>query len=300
LPERVGLVGDIEALVNSGDVAPNVALQLVADLAKDKNRHMVDASIGIVAGIDNFVTDAYRPSYERFITKMFAARAKELGWQSRPREEDNLKLLRPRLVGIVADHGHDKELIAKATEMAWKWIADHKAVQPELVDVTLHTATRYGDQKLFDKLHELARASKDREEKARILQALGSFQDPKILEQAMMLALSDEFELRDAIGLLFGGFQDRKTRETAYAFVKAHFDEIAKKMPAPFKAYLAFTFVSLCDKAKKPEIEAFFKPRIDKFDGGPRTYQQSMEQLELCDAQKKANTPGIEQFLKAQ
>ena len=79
------MVGDVEALVNSGDVQPSVALQLVADLAKDKNRHIVDAGIGIVAGIDDMVPDNLRKNYERLINKQYArARARHrLGQQAR-------------------------------------------------------------------------------------------------------------------------------------------------------------------------------------------------------------------------
>ncbi|HMG54539.1 MAG TPA: hypothetical protein VK601_13675 [Kofleriaceae bacterium] len=57
----------------------------------------------------------------------------------------------------------------------------------------------------------------------------------------------------------------------------------------------------LCDKAREPEIEAFFKARIEAFEGGPRIYQQELEQLELlCDARKRARTPSVEAFLKTQ
>ena len=41
-------IGDVNALVASGDVPSGVALALVAELARDKSRHLVDASIGIV------------------------------------------------------------------------------------------------------------------------------------------------------------------------------------------------------------------------------------------------------------
>ena len=116
----------------------------------------------------------------------------------------------------------------------------------------------------------------------------------------MQVALSGEFELREGLGLLFGGFQEPKNREASYAFIKSHFDEIANKMPAPYRAFLAFTFVGLCDADRKAEVVAFFKPKIDSFEGGPRVMTQAVEQLELCSAQKKARTPGVIAFLKKQ
>jgi hypothetical protein len=56
------------------------------------------------------------------------------------------------------------------------------------------------------------------------------------------------------------------------------------------------TIIPLCDAAKKPELESFFKPRIDKLEDRPRVYQQ----LELRVAQNKAHTPAIAAFLKNQ
>ncbi len=300
LPERVGLISDVNALVASGDVQKGVALALVESLSKEKSRHIVDASIGVIAGIDEMVPDALRPNYERLITKLYRARARELGWQSKKGEDDNTKQLRPELLSLVAGIGRDPELIKQAKALAWKWLDDRKAIQPELVGVALHVAARNGDQKLFDRLHADAKKSTDRVDRQRLLGAMGGFIDPKIVTQAMAIVLTDEFELREATSLLQGGFSEPRTRLTAFQFVKDNFDAITNKLPEPYRPYMAFTFVSLCDDTNKQEIEAFFKPRIEKLDGGPRVLAQALEQLSLCAAARKAQTPGVVAFLKRQ
>ena len=48
------------------------------------------------------------------------------------------------------------------------------------------------------------------------------------------------------------------------------------------------------------EFESFFRPRIEKLDGGPRVMDQALEQLTLCSARKQAQTPGVIAFLKRQ
>ena len=300
LAERVGLVGDLNGLVDSGEVPADVSLQLVADLAKDGSRYLVGKSIGIVVGINEMFDDKLRPNYERFVNKLFAARAKAIGWRSRAGEDDNAKQLRPQLLAVVATHGRDKALIAQATALTWKWLDDHKAIQPELVKATLEIAARYGDQALFDRMHADAKATHDRDVRSPLLGAMRQFQDPKIVEQAWAIALSDEFESREAFRFVYAGYDDPRLREAAYAFIKAHFDEVANKLPSSWRVGVAYAFSRLCDKARKPEIEAFFKARVEAFEGGPRLYQQELEQLELCDARKRARTPGVEAFLKTQ
>jgi cytosol alanyl aminopeptidase len=297
LAERVGMLGDVEALVASGDVPPGVALELVAKLAKDNSRHIVEASVGIVAKIDDMVPAELRARYEAFIRNVYGARARELGWRAAPGEGADTKELRPTLLALVAGDGHDRELIAQATALAWKWLDDHSAVDPELVGTVLHTAARYGDQRLFDRLHAEVKKTTDREERGRLLGAMGAFVDAKILGQALALMLTDEFDLREGSGLLSGGFTDPRTRLATFDFVKRHFDEISKKLPEMYRPYMAFVAVPLCDEGRKAELEAFLKPRIEPLDGGPRALAQALEQLTLCAAARKAQTPGVVAFL---
>ncbi|CAN5866021.1 M1 family metallopeptidase [soil metagenome] len=298
--ERVGLIGDVNALVQSGVVGKGVALALVADLAKDPSRHLVDSSLGIVGGIDEMVPDRLRPNYERFIKKLYLARAKQLGWQSKPNEGPDAKELRPELLSLVAGEGREPALIAEATKLAWKWLDDRKSVDPTVVGAVLGVAARYGDQKLFDRLHAEAKKVTDRTERTRILSALGGFADPKLVAQSLALVLTDEFDLREGSGLTRGAMSDPRTRMIAYAFIKEHFDEISAKLPPAYRVYMAYFALPLCDDKYKPEIEAFLKPRIEKLDGGPRTLAQAMEGLSLCAASRKAQSPAVEAFLAKQ
>jgi alanyl aminopeptidase len=300
LPERIGLIGDVNALVGNGGAQMGVALGLVEALSKDKSRHLVDASIGLISGIDDMVPDDLRPNYQRLIKKLYRTRAVELGFTSKPGEDDNVKQMRPEVISLVAEAGADKPLIDEATKLAWKWLDDPKAVQPEMVGAVLGIAAHYGDQKLFDRIHKDAKAAEDRQQRGRLLGALGSFTDAKLVAQAMAISITDEFELREALALLQGGFSDRHTREQAHDFIVKNFDVISAKLPEPFRQYMAFSFVPLCDDTRKAEFEKFYKGKLDKVDGGPKAVAQALEALSLCAAAKKAQTPGVIAFLKRQ
>jgi alanyl aminopeptidase len=300
LPERVGLVNDINALVTAGDVKNAVALALVDKLAKDKSRHIVDASVDVVAGIDEMVPAKLRPNYERLIKRLYLARATELGWQSKKGEGDDTKQLRPVLLRLVAGKGRDKALIDEAGLLAQKWLDDHTAIEPEVAPVALDIAAENGDAKLFDRVHEAAKKATDRDERGKLLAMLGSFGDPKLVARAMAISITDEFELREGLGLLRGGFEHPQTREASYRFVVDNYDKIVAKLPELYRPFMAYTFVPLCDVQRKAEVEKFWKPRIDKLDGGPRAMQQAMEAMLLCAASKQAQTPGVVAFLQKQ
>jgi alanyl aminopeptidase len=300
MAERVGLIGDVNALIASGDLENGVALSLVADLAKDKSRHLVDASIGIVGGVDDMISDKLRPRYEKFIRKLYQARARELGWSAKKGESTDAKQLRPELLGLVAGDGKDSTLIKQATALAWKWFDDHKAVDPELVGTVLHVAARYGDKKLFDRIHEEAKKTTERADRARLLRALGAFSDPKLVEEALALTLTDEFDLREASGIMNAAMADPRTRMMTFNFVKQHFDEIEDKLPPMYRPYMAYFAVALCDDALAPEVKAFLEPKMAKLDGGDHVLTQAMEQMSLCSAARKAQTPAVEAFFARQ
>jgi alanyl aminopeptidase len=300
LPERVALVGDVNALVASGDAQIAAALGLVEALAKDRSLHLVETSIELVAGLDEMVPAELWPSYERLIRRLFGARAAALGWQVQRREPDDARRLRPALLSLVAGVGRDPALGRQATALAWKWLDDRKAVDPSVVGAVLAVAAGRGDQPLFDRLFAEAKRTSDRTERARLLDALGSFVEPKLAGQAMALMLTDQFDLREALGLLQGGFQHAATRELAYRFLVEHFDAISGRLPPMYRPSLALSPSSLCDDARKAEVEQLFRPRLEKLDGGPRVLAQALEQLSLCAAAKRAQTPGVVAYLRKQ
>src|SRR5262245_21988610 len=116
----------------------------------------------------------------------------------------------------------------------------------------------------------------------------------------MALLVGDEFDIRESGSLMQGAFADPRTRPIAYKFVVDNFDAISNKLPEMYRPYMAFTFVALCDDSKKAEIEAFYKPRIEKLEGGQRIMAQALETMSLCAAARKAQTPGVIAFLKRQ
>jgi alanyl aminopeptidase len=299
-PERLGLVHDVRALVASGDVQIGAALGPVDALAKDRSRHLVEAAISLIEGLDEMVPAELRPSYERLIRRLFGARAAALGWQVQRREPDDARQLRPALLSLVAGVGRDPELGQQATALAWRWLDDRKAVDASVVPAVLAVAARRGDQRLLDRLLAEARKTSDRTERARLFDAVGAFVDPKLAAQALPSLLADQIDLREALGGLLGGLDHAATRELAYRFVADHFDTISSRLPPLYRPGLAFTIAALCDEARTAEAEQLFRPRLEKLDGGSRVLAQALEQLSLCSAGKKAQTPGVVAFLRKQ
>lgn len=65
-----------------------------------------------------------------------------------------------------------------------------------------------------------------------------------------------------------------------------------------FGSLLPNVGASFCDAQSRDEFSAFFKPRVDKFVGAPRAFDQAIEAINLCIAKVAAQKADVEAFLR--
>ena len=297
--DRVGLLGDQLAFVESGDVPVGKLLERVPALAREQNRHLTEVTSSFLNLLSNdLVPEALRPNRARFVRKLIGARARALGWKPGAKDSDDTRLVRPALLSLAATTGEDPALIAGAKKLADKWLADHTAVAPDLVGLVLTVAARNGDRALFDRLHAAAKAEREIKERRSLIGALGSFRDPAIVKSALDLVLGDDFEIRDSIALLYGAFYQEQTRELAWEFLKANLDKLLARLPRDSGGGFMRLGGQFCDAAHRDDAAAFFKDRAKTYLEGPRSYARMIEKIDLCIARKAAHQPSVVAFLK--
>jgi len=163
LREKVSLIGDISALTSNGKVQLGKALALAPTFAGDSARQVVTKTMEITTGLEDryLVPENLLPRYRQYLMDLYGGRARSLGWKASPDDSDDTRLLRPRVLGVVANEAEDTVAIAEAKKLAVAWLDDHKAVAPDMVGVVLTTAARHGDRELFDRMHAAAKQEKD-------------------------------------------------------------------------------------------------------------------------------------------
>jgi alanyl aminopeptidase len=302
IAERVGLLGDVSALIDSGGLSPAKALALVEPFSQDSDWRVVSEAVSATGILrSQIVPEELRPNAAHFLRKMFGERARELGWTPQPGQVEDSRALRQQLVALVARDGEDPELIADAQKLALRWIEDRKAVDAQMAGPVMYVAASHGDQALFDRIHAAALMTQDRREREILLYALASFRDPALVKQRLALLLTNEFDLRESFSaLLFPA--PRSAPRLPFEFVRDNLDALLKKLPrevgSDFAADLPRVGEDFCNAADRDDLDAFFKPRVDGYAGGPRTLAQTLEGIDLCIARKKALEPSLAEFLK--
>jgi alanyl aminopeptidase len=304
IAERVGLLGDVAALVSTGDYSPAAALRLVPDFAADPNWQVVEASAdiaGLLKGDD--VPDELRSKAAQFVVRIFGQRAAALGWTAQPGESDDTRLLRQKLVPFVASVGVQKELLEQAEKLARNWLKTRSGISPEMVRQVLEVAAEFGNRDLFDLLRSAAFEERDHRNGENLLGALGSFRNPALARAALELLLSNNFDARETFyPLLFGPLAYPETRDVPFAFVRENLDKLLARLPrevgGDYAASLPMVGGSFCDASHRSEIDSFFRERVRQYTGGPRNLENVLEEIDLCTAERKKLGPELVAFLQ--
>jgi alanyl aminopeptidase len=300
--ERTDLMGNASALSGAGKLSAADALALVETFHSDPERLVVQGAIDLaLEPVNSLVSPRLMPNYQRFLLKNFEARARELGWKARAGESPDTTLLRPSLVRLVATWGGDAQLASEARQLTDRWLANHAAVDPNILNSVLATAAFHGDKALFDRFLSDLKKTQDPQQRRALLAAVGWFRDPVSIEAGMNALLSGDVPFIEGAGLLFNGQKADATRPIPLRFLKAHFDEIVAKMPSgggfDFGSALPEVGASYCETGPRNDLNSFFQPKVGRFVGAPRALAQTLEAIDLCIAKKAAQQPGIDAFL---
>jgi alanyl aminopeptidase len=296
--ERVALLGDARALAKAGSLPAGDALALAARFSEEPDRQVFGASLELLEVVDRrMLSEERRKDYARFLRDTYGPRARKLGFTPRPGEDEETRLLRPRLLELAGRAGKDPKLAAEAKQLTEKWLKDRSAVAPELVFTVLSIASSHASVELAPKFQAALKTEKERKVRQQLLGGLGSSTDPLVVRQLLPMVLDPATDAREVMWMMYGPSQNPDTREVVYAFVKENYDALAARVPEEFAGNLAQVGGAFCDAEHRKDVEDFFRERNARTATGPRILSQVLERVDLCMAQKEAQSPSIDAFL---
>jgi len=298
-PEQLALLDDLEGSFQAGRMGGDSFLGTLPVFAKSPSRPVASAVASLTEPLsDRLVPSEQLPQFGRYVQRLFGERAKRLGWNPKPNETEDTALERPVFVSLVADRAGDRNLEQEATRLWRQWLSDRGAWNPDLVEAVLWVASRIGDQTLFDATVAQAHKTTERRDRLRLLSGLGTFTDPRLAQAAESFIVSESFDPRDSITILWRQSAQAETRQLAYDYVKRNFDVLVERLPRDAGGGLPAVAAGFCDDEHEANLREFFTGRSTKFKGGPRRLQLAAESVHLCSALKKLQQPSIVRFLQ--
>jgi hypothetical protein len=80
--------------------------------------------------------------------------------------------------------------------------------------------------------------------------------------------------------------------------VKKNYEALAAKMPDRSSARSHPHRADYCDESHRAEVDAAFRERAASAFGGQHVLDETLEQIDLCIAARKAQQESVESFLK--
>jgi alanyl aminopeptidase len=296
--ERVALLGDVTAMASAGTLPAAEALALAARYAEEPDRQVFSASLDLLDAVDErALTDARREDYHRFLRNTYGPRARKLGFSARPGEDEDTRLLRPRLLALAGGRGGDPALVAEAKKLARQWLKDPSSVSQEVLMPVLGMSAHYAAPEFLPKFQQALKAATERKMRQELIMAMVSVREPQLLRQVLSMVLDPANDPRELVWVLYGPSQNPETREVVYGFVKENYDALIARLPEQFSAYLPRLGVGWCDPEHRQDVVDFFAERSAKDPAGPRVLAQVKEEMDLCIGWKQAQGASVDAFL---
>jgi alanyl aminopeptidase len=192
--------------------------------------------------------------------------------------------MRRVMVPLVTAGAQDRTLQADATRLARRWLEDRSGLDEDVLEPVLRVAATHGDGTLFDLMVREALADRARNDRTRIIAALGWFEDLELAARARALLDDPRFELRDTALVLAHQVDRSETREQAWPVLRDRAASLAPRMRDDEAQRLLSTIGGACDRGIAEEARRTLGPVMERLDGGPFALQQALGRIERCAA----------------
>jgi hypothetical protein len=213
------------------------------------------------------------------IARIFADAFDACGWDTEAEEGDDVRLRRAALLALVGELGELPAVLREARTRCETFLDDRRSLEPNLADPVVSLAARAGDEALFERFLAASGSATTPQDQRRFLLATGAFSDPKLVDRALALTLTDSVGTQDVALLLSRLIANRGASERAWAFWKRRFTKLRRRMPPMLVTRPIEALPALGTKAWRRDVAAFF--RANPVPTGARSVKQTLEQFDL-------------------
>jgi hypothetical protein len=212
-------------------------------------------ALGSIRG--SFVTEDLEAPFAAYVRRLLDPSKQRFGLDRAPGEEEAVSILRPGLLGWLADQGRDEQALTHAERLAKSFLADRGSIDPSLVSRVLILSAIRGDAALFEEYKKRFEAATAPTDRGPLLSALGTFRDPKLREAALAYVLDGPLRPHEIFTIPRTMFETIAFRKQVYEWVTKNYDAYVKKMPPAYAVYVPYAGAS-CEEEQLQKTNAFF------------------------------------------
>ncbi|HKV91810.1 MAG TPA: M1 family aminopeptidase [Candidatus Angelobacter sp.] len=279
--ERMSLVNDEIALVQSGQERMATLLDLVAALNQDAERTVVESYLPALDYTNNYLLSGGEAEpFRAWVRSNFQPLMAKIGWTPSANETEDTHTLRSDLIHILGVVGEDPETIQQSTKLAEQYVKDPDSVDASIARNVLAVAARYGNGPLFEQYIAALGKMQSPEQYYNVGRALAAFRDPKIVQQVLGLSVSEKVRNQDAAALISAVLSNTDDQKVAWEWVKAHWPDVEKKTTMSSGPEIVHATSNFCSDELRDDVQNFFGDH--QVPAAERMLKQSLESISAC------------------
>ncbi|HXL15267.1 MAG TPA: M1 family metallopeptidase [Methylomirabilota bacterium] len=280
--ERVEFLGNAAALLDAGLIHGDDFMRLSAKFADDKDPEVTSALMDNVGLIRRaFVTRELEDPYAVYVRRTLGPALARIGMTRRPGEEDGVSLTRAGLLAALGDQGKEAAVVSFADSLAKQHIAAPGSVDPTLIGAALELSALRGDEALFADYKKRFETAEIPAERARYLNALGFFRDPKLAREAIRYSLEGPLRPQEIFTIPASLGAAIEYEDVPYKWMSENFGTIASKVPPMFMVFMP-NFARGCSIERLEGAKAFFADPAHSVPGSELEMAKVADQVRDC------------------
>jgi puromycin-sensitive aminopeptidase len=278
--ERFGLVNDTWASTLAGLTSLTDYLGLIDLLRDETDVNVWTTVIGSCHHLHRILDEEQCAILQKRLRELLTPAVARFGWSVKEGESELESQLRGDLTGALATIAEDRTCQARGREMFAQYEKAPESVDrnlvPALVSIIAHTGTATDYENFSSKFKNALTP----QEETRYLFALANFQNPELIDRTLELVINGQVRTQNAPYLMRGILLNKRAREKAWSFVKAHWDEMLRQYPDNSIPRMCEGVIGLVDPALEADARNFFATHPVK--QGAKQIEQHLERLRVA------------------
>ena len=261
--DRVNLLSDAWALVQANRAPVSLYFELVEKLPASTELAEREQLINVLDFINRLlVGSSEREKFQRYARSLLRPTFETLGWDPKAVEPPAAGNLRASLITALGDL-NDQKIIVGCRERFAKYLTSPESLAPDLRPPVFAIVGRYADEKTWNQLHELGLKTTSVEEKQNYYNALADATDPKLVNKALPIALTDELPTSRAIFLVSKIARASDHPDIAWDFAKANMKALLAKTDAlGANSYAPSLFIFFSEDSRANELKTYARTNL--------------------------------------
>jgi len=297
--ERIGLLRNLSALLDAGEISGGSYLQTLSLFADDSEPVVIDNLISSIGKVkEALVPDDLKNEYAAYINQMLKPALDRFGLEAKPGESEVVSLLRPSLISWLADEGQNEKVQQHLVTLAKKYLADPTSIDPSLIGLCVRTYAKTADSEVFEDFKSRFETAQVPAVRSRFLYALGSFEDSAIIKTALEFALNGKLSAQETMVIPSSVGSDSDEKEMMiFNWMMANYDTIARRIPKTSLPGMA-RWGGGCSLEKLATAREFFTHESRKLEETEQILNRVAAQVNDCVGLREREGASVAAYLK--